>query len=96
VAEPGKFSDTVPTTHALERVGAAQILAACGMVKVGRVYDLALDLNSSVPQGPPGAFPPFSFRWAHVPVRDAADEEYQFAAETISGTPHESTHIAKP
>jgi hypothetical protein len=66
------------------------------MVKVGRVYDLAPDLNSSVPQGPPGAFPPFSFRWAHVPVRDAADEEYQFAAETISGTPHVSTHIAKP
>jgi kynurenine formamidase len=62
------------------------------MVRSGRVYDLGLDLNSSVPQGPPGEFDPFTFRWVHKP--EAGREGlYQYAAESVGGTPHIGTHI---
>jgi kynurenine formamidase len=79
--------------RATERIGAEQILAACSLVQRGLVYDLGLDLNSSVPQGVPGAFTPFAFSWRHLPDRDAGPEDFQFAAETITGTPHIGTHI---
>ena len=45
-----------------------------------------------MPQGLPGAFDPFSFRWVHLP-EDGRDGLYQFAAESIGGTPHIGTHI---
>jgi kynurenine formamidase len=84
--------DHTGATRALERIGSEQILAAINIVRAGRVYDLGLDLNSSVPQGPPGAFDPFSFRWVHLPEA-GHDGLYQFAAESIGGTPHIGTHI---
>ena len=79
-------------TRALQRIGPEQVLAAIGLVKTGRVYDLGLDLNSSVPQGVPGAFDPFSFRWTHLP-EDGREGQFQFSAESVGGTPHIGTHI---
>jgi kynurenine formamidase len=84
--------DIAPPGRALERIGPEQVLAAIGIVRRGRVYDLGLDLNLSVPQGPPGAFDPYSFRWTHLP-EDGHEGLYQFAAESIGGTPHIGTHI---
>ena len=79
-------------TRSLERIGPEQVLTAINMVRSGRVYDLGLDLNSSVPQGPPGEFDPFTFRWVHKP--EAGREGlYQYAAESVGGTPHIGTHI---
>lgn len=79
-------------TRSLERIGPEQVLTAINMVRSGRVYDLGLDLDSSVPQGPPGEFDPFTFRWVHKP--EAGREGlYQYAAESVGGTPHIGTHI---
>jgi kynurenine formamidase len=63
------------------------------LVRLGRVYDLGLELNSSVPQGPSDAFAPFSFQWTKLPDPDRDDGAFQFAAESVCGTPHIGTHI---
>jgi kynurenine formamidase len=84
--------DSTRPARALQRIGPQEVLAAIGLVKSGRVYDLGLDLNSSVPQGLPGAFDPFSFRWTHLP-EDGREGLFQFAAESVGGTPHIGTHI---
>jgi len=84
--------DAKGVTRALERVGAEHVLAATNLVRTGRVYDLGLDLNSSVPQGPSGEFDPFSFRWVHLP-EPGREGLYQYAAESVGGTPHIGTHI---
>jgi kynurenine formamidase len=79
-------------TRSLERIGPEEVLTATKMVRSGRVYDLGLDLNSSVPQGPSGEFDPFRFRWVHLPEADR-EGQFQYAAESVGGTPHIGTHI---
>jgi kynurenine formamidase len=86
-------SNGVPASRALTRVGAAEVQGSAALVRSGRVYDLGLDLNATVPQGVAGAFMPFSFDWMHLPDPCAGAEEFQFAAEGIAGTPHIGTHI---
>lgn len=79
--------------YALSRVGTAEVKYSAGLVRQGRVYDLGLELNMSVPQGVAGEFRPFSFEWTHLPDRNGPAGEFQYAAEAISGTPHIGTHI---
>ena len=81
-------------TAALSRIGEAERLAALRLAKDGRVYDLGLELGEHVPQGVPGDFVPFSMTWRTTPEGCArAGHAHQFAAETITGTLHVSTHI---
>jgi kynurenine formamidase len=80
-------------SRATGRIGTEQVRAAGSLIRAGRIYDLGLDLNASVPQGDAAAFTPFSFSWRHRPDSDAAVGEFQFAAETLTGTPHIGTHI---
>ena len=79
---------------ALSRIGEAQRLAALRLAQDGRVFDLGLELGEHVPQGVPGDFVPFSMTWRTTPEGCArAGHAHQFAAETITGTLHVSTHI---
>lgn len=79
--------------YALRRVGPAEVKHSAGLVRQGRVYDLGLELNTSVPQGVAGEFRPFFFEWTHLPQPGGRPEEFQFAAEAVGGTPHIGTHI---
>lgn len=82
-----------PEPYALDRVGLPEVKYCAGLVRQGRVYDLGLELNASVPQGVAGEFRPFSFEWTHLPDRKGPAGEFQYAAEAIAGTPHIGTHI---
>jgi kynurenine formamidase len=81
------------TPSALERLTEGGALAAFGLVERGRIYDLGMPLDESIPQGNPGAFTPFSFTWRVTPESTGSSDGYQYAAETIVGCPHVSTHI---
>lgn len=82
------------TIGALARIGTTERQAALGLASTGVVYDLGLDLGEHVPQGNPGDFVPFSLTWRTTPEGCARHgHAHQFAAETIVGTLHVSTHI---
>lgn len=78
---------------ALDRLTERGLLEAVGLVERGTVYDLGLPLDERIPQGNPGAFTPFSFTWRVTPESTGSADGYQYAAETIIGCPHVSTHI---
>ena len=80
-------------SSALSRLTGQRLLDAVSLVKLGKVYDLGLPLDESVPQGNPGAFTPFSFTWRVTPEDTGSLGGYQYAVETIVGCPHVSTHI---
>lgn len=78
---------------AIARISPQTVAAALRLARTGRIYDLALELNESIPQGNPGAFTPFSFTWRVTPEGSGGDSPYRFAAETITGPLHIGTHI---
>ena len=78
---------------ALSRIGQAEILAALGLIKFGRVYDLGLEINERMPQGKRGAFVPFSRAFSATPEGTGRDEPFSYSAEVVIGTLHTSTHI---
>lgn len=80
-------------SRGVDRIGDREVRSASALVRTGRVYDLGLELNASVPQGVAGVFTPFSFAWCHLPDENVSADVYDFAAESISGTPHIGTHI---
>jgi kynurenine formamidase len=65
--------------------------AAIRIVRQGRVYDLALEINDRMPLGP--GFAPFSLAFTHTPEGTAARSPFEFSAEAITGSPHAGTHI---
>ena len=84
---------TAAAHGALERLTEHGLLGALSLVTHGTVYDLGLPLDERIPQGNPGAFTPFSFTWRVTPESTGSADGYQYAAETIVGCPHISTHI---
>lgn len=91
---PGLPEESTKIFSALSRLTAEHVSRAAGLVRTGRVYDLGQELSERVPQGAPGAFTPFSFTWRTTPEECARDgHEHEFAAETITGALHVSTHI---
>lgn len=78
---------------ALSRLTGQNLLDALSLVRLGKVYDLGLPLDESIPQGNPGAFTPFSLTWRVTPEDTGSLDGYQYAAETIVACPHVSTHI---
>ncbi|HEX3803585.1 MAG TPA: cyclase family protein [Solirubrobacteraceae bacterium] len=81
------------TESALARLIPERLLNAVSLVRSGLVYDLGVPLDEGIPQGNPGAFTPFSFTWRVTPEDTGTSDGYQYAAETIVGCPHISTHI---
>lgn len=79
---------------ASSRLSSRGVVEAASLVGAGRVYDLGRELSERVPQGAPGDFTPFSFTWRTTPEQCARDgHAHEFAAETITGALHVSTHI---
>jgi kynurenine formamidase len=78
---------------ALLRIGSAHVREAVGLVRHGRVYDLGLEINDRMPQGPREAFVPFSMAFSTTPEGSNPGSPFQFAAEVVIGALHTSTHI---
>ncbi|HWE62653.1 MAG TPA: cyclase family protein [Chloroflexota bacterium] len=86
LSESGSAADR----GALARIGAAEVLGALRLPQAGRVYDLGLEINESIPPGPAT---PFSMAFRVTPEGTGVGEPYQFTAEVIHGNLHCSTHI---
>jgi kynurenine formamidase len=67
--------------------------AALKLVERGEVFDLAVEISERMPQGPRGAFVPFSLVYTTTPELSRDDWPYSFSAEAVIGTLHTSTHI---
>lgn len=78
---------------ALRRIGAEQRIAALGLPRSGRIYDLGLDIDERMPMGPPESFPPFSRSFCATASGAVGDPPFDFAAEVVHGVLHTSTHI---
>jgi kynurenine formamidase len=75
---------------ALARIGAQEVLGALGLPRVGRIYDLGLEINERIPPGPAT---PFSMAFRVTSEGTGVGEPYQFTAEVIHGNLHCSTHL---
>jgi kynurenine formamidase len=78
---------------ALARIGSDQVLTGLRLARTGRVYDLGLEINEQMPQGPRGFFVPFSRAFSATPEGTGGHAPFTFAAEVVIGTQHTSTHI---
>jgi kynurenine formamidase len=84
---------------AAERHGAlagltpATTRAALELARSGEVFDLGVELSERMPQGPRGAFVPFSLVYSTTPELSRDAWPYSFSAEAIIGTLHTSSHI---
>lgn len=74
----------------------ADRLAATGVIRDGRVFDLGLELRSGQSIAPVDRFPPFRLSWSRLP-RALWDPEgstgFEAAMEIISGSLHHGTHV---
>lgn len=66
-------------------------LAAAGLIKTGRVFDLSLELSPEIPHHP--AHPPFSFTMARLHNDTVYESGVSSAVELISMSGHTGTHI---
>jgi kynurenine formamidase len=85
-----------PFVHegALTRLDGDTVRKAASLVRQGRVYDLGLEINESMPQGPRGQFVPFSRAFSATPEgTGGAARPFTFSAEVVTGSLHTSTHI---
>jgi hypothetical protein len=76
---------------ALARIDDAARLDALRLPSRGKVYDLGLELNRSIPHN--ASFVRFSSAFTQTPEGTGAASPFQFAAEVITGTLHVGTHI---
>jgi kynurenine formamidase len=76
---------------ALSRIDAPALLAALALPRQGRVYDLGLELNETIPHNP--EFTRFALAFTHTPEGTGAVSPFQFSADTIIGALHVGTHM---
>jgi kynurenine formamidase len=57
------------------------------------VFDLGMEVNESMPMGPPEAFVPFSRSFCATAAGAATAQPMEFAAEVINSTLHTGTHL---
>jgi kynurenine formamidase len=88
-ADPAAVS-AVPAMH---RVGTAEVLAATASVRDGRVYDLGLPIDTSMPQAPPPVAVPFSLLFSATAERTPSGAPFGIAMDAVIGSIHTSTHL---
>lgn len=79
-----------PTLPALARIDDAMRLAALRLPRIGKNYDLGVELNPDSPSVP--GFARFTFAFTHTPEMTAS-RGFSFAGETVAGAVHAGTHI---
>jgi kynurenine formamidase len=78
---------------ALSRLGPSELLKAVSLIRKGRVFDLGMEINHKMPQGPRPALVPFSLLFSTTPETDDPSLPFTVAMEAIIGALHTSTHI---
>lgn len=86
-------SVTAERHGAVAGLTSAMTLAALQLVRQGEIFDLAVEISERMPQGPRGAFVPFSLVYSVTPELSRDEWPYSFSAEAVIGTLHTSTHI---
>lgn len=76
---------------AVARITSDEVRAALALARMGRVYDLGLEINERIPHGPD--FVRFSLAFTSTPEGTGAQSPFQYSAEMITGALHVSTHI---
>lgn len=82
-----------------ERLGAAEVVAAAGLVREGRVFDLGTELARDMPLGPAETFGGFRTTPYHVPqalYRRDDPPPFDFSLEVVQGSVHQGSHIDAP
>jgi kynurenine formamidase len=78
-------------TSAVARIGAPEVLAALRLPSAGRVWDLGLELNRSIPHN--ASFVRYNLAFTQTPEGTGAESPFQYCAEAITACPHVGTHI---
>jgi kynurenine formamidase len=91
MAKMGEGPSGPPHQGALSRIDDAALLAALATASKGKVYDLGLELNDSIPRNPD--FTPLALKFTHTPRETGAVSPFQFSADTFSGGLHIGTHM---
>lgn len=77
---------------AMDRIGNTERLSALALPRSGHVFDLALELNSTMPHN--DGFVRFSLAFTQTPESTGKKSwPFQFAAEAIYGALHVGTHM---
>jgi kynurenine formamidase len=88
-------TETSGIGQGLDRVGAAERLAALGSVRQGRCIELGTEFGRDMPQGSPDSF--YGFRVTHYRLPKALTTRqspgFDFSMDLITASPHLGTHI---
>ena len=76
---------------ALARIDPAALLDALSIPRSGKVYDLGLELNDTIPSN--SAFTPLTLTFTHTPEETGAQSPFQFSADSFAGGLHIGTHM---
>jgi kynurenine formamidase len=89
--EQKSASETAAAIGALSRIDDGIRRGALSVAKAGKVYDLGLELNSSIPHNP--EFVRFAMSFTHTPEGTGARSPFQYSVESVFGALHIGTHI---
>ena len=76
---------------ALSRIDSTALLDAVSIPRSGKVYDLGLELNDTIPHNP--AFTPLALTFTHTPGETGTGSPFQFSADSFAGGLHIGTHM---
>jgi kynurenine formamidase len=83
--------ETAAAIGALSRINDGIRRGALGLPKAAKVYDLGLELNSSIPHN--SEFVRFAMSFTHTPEGTGARSPFQYSVESVFGALHIGTHI---
>ena len=89
--EQKSASETAAAIGALSRIDDGIRRGALELPRAGKVYDLGLELNSSIPHNP--EFVRFAMSFTHTPEGTGARSPFQYSVESVFGALHIGTHI---
>ena len=75
----------------MNRIDVPALLSALSLPRRGRVYDLGLELNASIPHNE--SFTRFAHLFTQTPEGTGAVSRFQYSADTIVGALHVGTHM---
>jgi kynurenine formamidase len=76
---------------ALSRMNDITVRSALSLAASGRIFDLGLELNASIPHNP--EFVRFAMSFTHTPEGTGAVSPFQYSVESVFGALHVGTHI---
>jgi hypothetical protein len=82
---------SVPEIGALARIDADAVRGALGLPRLGRMFDLGLEITPRIPHNPD--FVRVTMAFTHTPEGTGRLSPFQYSVEVVSGPLHIGTHI---